>query len=155
VRRVASVIRLRPEKEAEYRGLHAHAWPGVLGTLRAAHVTNYSIFLRDGLLFSYLEYTGDDYDADMARSPQTRLPAGGGSSATRASSLSTPSPTASGGHRPRKCSTWTDERDPARRCASPRLGRSQRSELLGPNSAPGRFPLIMKPPSTSRDSPVM
>jgi L-rhamnose mutarotase len=35
--------------------------------LHAAHVANYSIFLRDGLLFSYLEYTGDDYDADMAR----------------------------------------------------------------------------------------
>jgi L-rhamnose mutarotase len=67
VRRVASVIRLRPEKEAEYRALHADAWPGVLDTLRAAHVTNYSIFLRDGLLFSYLEYTGDDYDADLAR----------------------------------------------------------------------------------------
>jgi L-rhamnose mutarotase len=67
VRRVASVIRLRPEKEAEYRTLHAAAWPGVLATLRAANVTNYSIFLRDGLLFSYLEYTGDDYDADMAR----------------------------------------------------------------------------------------
>jgi L-rhamnose mutarotase len=67
VRRVASVIRLRPEKEAEYRALHAQVWPGVLGALRAAHVTNYSIFLRDGLLFSYLEYTGDDYDADMAR----------------------------------------------------------------------------------------
>lgn len=67
VRRVASVVRLRPEKEAEYRALHADAWPGVLNTLRAAHVTNYSIFLRDGLLFSYLEYTGDDYAADMAR----------------------------------------------------------------------------------------
>jgi L-rhamnose mutarotase len=67
VRRVASVIRLRPEKEAAYRALHAHAWPGVLDALRAAHVTNYSIFLRDGLLFSYLEYTGDDYNTDMAR----------------------------------------------------------------------------------------
>jgi L-rhamnose mutarotase len=64
---VASVIRLRPEKEAEYRALHADAWPGVLATLRAAHATNYSIFLRDGLLFSYLEYTGEDYDADMSR----------------------------------------------------------------------------------------
>jgi L-rhamnose mutarotase len=58
VQRIASVIRLRPEKEAEYRAL------------RAAHVTNYSIFLRDGLLFSYLEYTGDDYAADMARVAQ-------------------------------------------------------------------------------------
>jgi L-rhamnose mutarotase len=67
MRRIASVIRLRPEAESDYRALHADAWPGVLDTLRAAHVTNYSIFLRDGLLFSYLEYAGDDYDADMAR----------------------------------------------------------------------------------------
>jgi len=68
--RIASVIRLRPEKEAEYRALHADAWPGVLDALRAAHVTNYSIFLRDGLLFSYLEYSGDDYAADLARVAQ-------------------------------------------------------------------------------------
>ena len=38
VRRIASVIRLRPEKEAEYRALHADAWPGVLGdTARGQH----------------------------------------------------------------------------------------------------------------------
>src|SRR5207248_2634148 len=48
VQRIATVIRLRPEKEAEYRALHADAWPKVLDALRAAHVTNYSIFLRDG-----------------------------------------------------------------------------------------------------------
>lgn len=66
VQRFASVIRLRPEKEAEYRELHAAAWPGVLDALRRAHVGNYSIFLRDGVLFSYLEYDGDDYAADLA-----------------------------------------------------------------------------------------
>ncbi|MDX6346510.1 MAG: L-rhamnose mutarotase [Streptomyces sp.] len=66
VQRFASVIRLRPEKEAEYRALHADAWPGVLAKLRAVHIRNYSIYLRDGVLFSYLEYDGDDYDADMA-----------------------------------------------------------------------------------------
>jgi L-rhamnose mutarotase len=70
VQRIASVIRLRPEHEAEYRALHAEAWPGVLDALRAAQVSNYSIFLRDGLLFSYLEYTGVDYDADVARVAQ-------------------------------------------------------------------------------------
>ncbi|MER6466538.1 L-rhamnose mutarotase [Streptomyces sp. NPDC001288] len=64
--RHAAVVRLRPEKEAEYRALHAAAWPGVLAALRRAHIGNYSIFLRDGLLFSYLEYTGDDYAADTA-----------------------------------------------------------------------------------------
>ena len=34
--------------------------------LRASNITNYSIFLRDGLLFGYYEYVGDDYEADMA-----------------------------------------------------------------------------------------
>jgi L-rhamnose mutarotase len=66
VRRVASVVRLRQEKQDEYRRLHAEVWPDVLKALRAANVTNYSIFLRDGMLFSYLEYTGDDYASDMA-----------------------------------------------------------------------------------------
>jgi L-rhamnose mutarotase len=64
-RRVAAVIQLRPEKEAEYRTLHAAVWPEVLATLKKAGVSNYSIFLRDGLLFSYLEYEGDDFDAAM------------------------------------------------------------------------------------------
>jgi L-rhamnose mutarotase len=67
VQRFASVIRLRPEREAEYIELHAAVWPAVLDALRAANVTNYSIFYRDGLLFSYLEYTGLDYDADTKR----------------------------------------------------------------------------------------
>ena len=66
MQRYAAVIRLRPEKEAEYRKLHADAWPGVLAALRRANIANYSIFLRDGLLFSYLEYTGTDYAADTA-----------------------------------------------------------------------------------------
>jgi L-rhamnose mutarotase len=67
VRRVASVIRLRPEKAVEYRTLHEHVWPGVLATLRENGITNYSIFLRDGTLFSYFEFRGDDYGEATAR----------------------------------------------------------------------------------------
>jgi L-rhamnose mutarotase len=66
MQRYAAVIKLRPEKEAEYRRLHADAWPGVLTALKQANIANYSIFLRDGLLFSYLEYSGSDYAADTA-----------------------------------------------------------------------------------------
>jgi L-rhamnose mutarotase len=66
IQRYASVIGLKPEMEAEYRRLHADVWPGVLEALRRANVRNYSIFLRDGVLFSYLEYAGDDFAADMA-----------------------------------------------------------------------------------------
>ncbi|HKR71778.1 MAG TPA: L-rhamnose mutarotase [Streptosporangiaceae bacterium] len=67
MQRIASVIRLRPDKEAEYRTLHVDVWPDVLSMLKAARISNYSIFLRDGMLFSYLEYHGDDYAADTAR----------------------------------------------------------------------------------------
>lgn len=66
MRRIGSIISVRPEMEDEYVRLHANVWPGVLATLTAAHVTNYSIYLRDGFLFSYMEYVGEDYDADMA-----------------------------------------------------------------------------------------
>jgi len=66
VKRVSSVIGLPAENVAEYERLHADVWPEVLARLSASHVTNYSIFRHGELLISYLEYTGDDYDADMA-----------------------------------------------------------------------------------------
>jgi len=75
MKRYGSVIKLRPEKEQEYRRLHAEPWPGVLAMIRDCHIRNYSIFLKDGFLFSYFEYTGDDYASDMARmagDPTTR-----------------------------------------------------------------------------------
>ncbi len=106
-RRVAQVVRLRPEHEAEYRRLHRQVWPSVLRTLTAAHVTNYSIFLRDGLLFAYFEYTGDDFAADQARiaaDPQTRR----WCSPTPASSRWTALGEGNCGPTPRRSSTWTD-----------------------------------------------
>ena len=71
MKRYGSIIGLSAEKLAEYRRLHAAVWPGVLDTIRRCHIRNYSIFLRrlpDGAhyLFSYFEYTGDDFAADMA-----------------------------------------------------------------------------------------
>jgi L-rhamnose mutarotase len=65
--RYGSVIRLRPERAEEYRLLHAAVWPEVKAVIAECHVTNYSIYHRDGWLFSYFEYTGGDYAADMAK----------------------------------------------------------------------------------------
>ena len=31
------------------------------------NIRNYSIYYRDGYLFSYFEYVGEDYEADMAK----------------------------------------------------------------------------------------
>lgn len=70
MKRFAMIIRIKPDKLEEYRRLHAAAWPEVLRALRNANVRNYSIYLRDNLLFGYMEYVGDDYAADMARVAQ-------------------------------------------------------------------------------------
>lgn len=67
LKRYGSVIRVKPEKLEEYKKLHASAWPGVLNMIKQCHIRNYSIYLNDDLLFSYFEYTGDDYEADMAK----------------------------------------------------------------------------------------
>ncbi|MFG2136796.1 L-rhamnose mutarotase [Streptomyces sp. NPDC048650] len=75
VRRFGKCIRLRPEHREEYLRLHAEAWPGVLATLTACHLRNYSIFLEGDVLFAYFEYVGDDFAADMgkmAADPTTR-----------------------------------------------------------------------------------
>jgi L-rhamnose mutarotase len=61
------VVRLRPEKYAEYKRLHAEVWPEVLDMIKRCSIRNYSIYHRDGWLFSYFEYTGSDFRADMAR----------------------------------------------------------------------------------------
>jgi 2-dehydro-3-deoxygluconokinase len=68
LKRVGTVIGLRPENLDEYVKLHADVWPVVLARLRASHFTNYSIFLKEPecLMFGYFEYTGDDFEADNA-----------------------------------------------------------------------------------------
>jgi L-rhamnose mutarotase len=67
MKRYGSVIGVRPEKLEEYKKLHAAVWPAVLDMIRACNMRNYSIYYRDGLLFSYFEYVGDDFEADMAK----------------------------------------------------------------------------------------
>jgi len=67
MRRYGMVIRVKPEQLAEYEEYHARVWPEVLGTIRNCNIRNYSIFHKDGFLFSYFEYIGDDFDSDMAK----------------------------------------------------------------------------------------
>jgi len=64
-KRVGSLIKVKPEYEERYIILHKHTFPGVLSQIRKTNIRNYSIFLLDGILFSYYEYIGNDYDGDM------------------------------------------------------------------------------------------
>ena len=70
IKRYASVIGLRSEQELYYRELHAHAWPSILDQIKQANLQNFSIHLTEiegrKYLFSYYEYTGEDYEKDMS-----------------------------------------------------------------------------------------
>ena len=65
--RHGQVIKVKPEKLEKYKELHDDAWDGVLETLKECNVENYSIFHKDGYLFAYFEYTGEDFEADMKK----------------------------------------------------------------------------------------
>lgn len=69
MKRMGWVIRVRPEKIAEYKTLHAAVWPAVLDRISACGIRNYTIYLREpeNLLFAHFEYHGEDFEADMAR----------------------------------------------------------------------------------------
>jgi L-rhamnose mutarotase len=69
MQRMGWVIRVRPEKIAEYKALHAAVWPAVLAMIEACGIRNYTIYLREpeNLLFAHFEYHGADFAADMAR----------------------------------------------------------------------------------------
>jgi L-rhamnose mutarotase len=67
MRRYGMVLKVRPEKFEEYKRLHAAVWPEVLAMIRKCNIRNYSIYHKDGYLFSYFEYHGEDLAADMAK----------------------------------------------------------------------------------------
>jgi L-rhamnose mutarotase len=72
MKRYGWAIRLRPGKVEEYKRLHREVWPGVLATISACGIRNYSIFLKrfdDGrdYLFASFEHTGADLKADLQK----------------------------------------------------------------------------------------
>jgi L-rhamnose mutarotase len=67
MQRFGSVIQVNSEKLEEYKQIHANVWPEILLMIRACNIRNYSIFQKDGYLFSYYEYAGLDYEADMVK----------------------------------------------------------------------------------------
>ncbi len=67
MQRFGQVIGIKKEHLKEYTELHANTWPGVLKKIEECNIRNYSIFHYGDLLFAYMEYHGDDFEADMAK----------------------------------------------------------------------------------------
>ena len=72
VRRIGMVIGVKPDQISAYEALHAASNPGVRDLLQKYHIRNFSIFIHQldngkYYLFGYYEYTGTDYEGDMAK----------------------------------------------------------------------------------------
>ena len=72
VQRFGEVAAIHPDSIVKYKELHASVWPEVLEGLTRFNIQNYSIHLKElesdrPYLFGYFEYTGKDFDGDMAR----------------------------------------------------------------------------------------
>jgi L-rhamnose mutarotase len=70
IKRVGMVVQLNEKHMDAYKKLHADSNPGVRDLLTKYNMHNFSIFLHeiDGKWyeFGYYEYTGNDFEADMA-----------------------------------------------------------------------------------------
>ena len=71
MKRFGMIIGLKAAKVKEYKQIHAAVWPDVLKIIRQYNIRNYSIFLHKiagrHYLFSYFEYAGKDFSADMGK----------------------------------------------------------------------------------------
>jgi L-rhamnose mutarotase len=66
MQRYGQIINLKPERVEEYKKLHAEVWPDVTKAIAKSNLKNYSIYLKDEILFAYFEYHGNQFEKDMA-----------------------------------------------------------------------------------------
>lgn len=76
--RFGQIIGIRPEQFERYKSYHAAVWPVVMATIKDCNIQNYSIFQKNGFLFAYFEYTGDDFKADMLKMSNNKKNRNGG-----------------------------------------------------------------------------
>ena len=72
MQRFGWIGQLKPDMVRKYVDLHANTWPAVLERNKACNLQNYSIYHKlmpsgEHLLLSYVEYMGEDFEADMKR----------------------------------------------------------------------------------------
>ncbi|KAI2619732.1 rhamnose mutarotase [Hypoxylon sp. NC1633] len=68
-RRIAQIVKLKPEFVDKYKEVHAAVWPEVLQQIKVCNIQDYSIYHEPdtGILFATFKYVGYDYEGDMER----------------------------------------------------------------------------------------
>ncbi|KAI6089391.1 rhamnose mutarotase [Hypoxylon rubiginosum] len=69
VRRIAQIVKLKPEFLDKYKEVHAAVWPEVLQQIKVCNIEDYSIYHdpATGILFATFKYVGIDFEGDMER----------------------------------------------------------------------------------------
>jgi len=68
-RRVAQIVKLKPECVEKYKECHAKVWPEVLKQIKECSIEDYSIFHDPGtgILFASFKYVGYNWAGDMEK----------------------------------------------------------------------------------------
>jgi len=68
-RRIAQIVKLKPEFVEKYKECHARVWPEVLKQIKDSNIEDYSIFHdpATSILFASFKYVGYDWAGDMER----------------------------------------------------------------------------------------
>ncbi|TVY80390.1 L-rhamnose mutarotase [Lachnellula suecica] len=68
-RRIAQIVKLKPECVEKYKECHARVWPEVLKQIKDSNIEDYSIFHdpTSGTLFASFKYVGYNWAGDMER----------------------------------------------------------------------------------------
>lgn len=63
MQRYGIIIKVKPDSLEEYKRLHANPWPEINQIMRDHGIRNFTIYERDGYLFGFFEFIGDDIKA--------------------------------------------------------------------------------------------
>lgn len=67
MKKIGQICGITEENAKKYIEYHANIPTAIKNLIRDCNIRNYSIFYRKGILFSYYEYVGNDYEADMQK----------------------------------------------------------------------------------------
>ncbi|KAK1641426.1 hypothetical protein BDP81DRAFT_310793 [Colletotrichum phormii] len=68
-RRIAQIVKLKPEFIDKYKEVHANVWPEVLKQIKECNIVDYSIWHEPDsrILFATMKYVGYDFAGDMEK----------------------------------------------------------------------------------------
>ncbi|KAK1991490.1 DUF718-domain-containing protein [Colletotrichum falcatum] len=68
-RRIAQIVKLKPEFVDKYKEVHASVWPEVLKQIKDCNIVDYSIWHEPDsrILFATFKYVGYDWAGDMEK----------------------------------------------------------------------------------------